>query len=83
MSFEPENFRGGETGQNGVANLANRRRRAAEFGHDQFAFGGGRGVAPKFGRADDFAAFVQRHKPVLLAADADGRDFIRARLWPA
>ena len=83
MIFEPENFRRGEAGQDGVAQGFDGRFRPAELLGDLIAFGGGGGVAPKFGGTDDFALVIQRHKAVLLAADADGFDFGGRQLWPA
>ena len=75
MFFQPENFRSGEAGQNGVAECADGCFQSAELLRDFIAFGGGGGVAPEFGRADDFAVFSSGNKAMLLAADADGFDF--------
>ena len=69
--LEPEDFTGGESGQDRVAEFLDRSFQAAELGHDLVAFVGRGGVAPQLGRADDFALFVERHKTVLLAADPD------------
>ena len=60
MAFEPENFGGGETGPDGVAQFGDGGVGAAEFAREGFAFGGGGGVAPEFGGADDLAFLVTR-----------------------
>ena len=46
----------------------------AELRRDLLALGGGGGVAPKFGGADDLAVLVERHEAMLLPAHADGDD---------
>src|SRR5438105_14317 len=45
---------------------------AVELFHDFLPFNRGGGIAPQFGRADNFSRLIKRHKAVLLAADADG-----------
>ena len=70
--LEPENLRDGEAGENGVAHGLTRALEAAELRGKFLALGDGGGVAPELGGADDFAGLVQRHKAMLLAADADG-----------
>jgi len=74
MLFEPENLRCREAGQHGIAQQPDGLFLAPEPFHDLFAFGGGGGVTPQFGRADHLAVLVQRDEPVLLAADPDGLD---------
>ena len=72
MLFQPENLRGRETGQDGVAQRANGFLQPAKPLRDFVALRGGGGVAPQFRRANDLACLIQRHKPVLLPAHADG-----------
>ena len=72
--LQPENLGRGEAGQDGVAERANGLLEPAELLGDLVALGGGGGVAPELGRADDLAVLVERHEAVLLAADADGLD---------
>ena len=71
MFLEPKNFTGGEAGEHRVAEFLERALEAAELGHNLVALGGGGGVAPQLGRADDGAFFVERHEAVLLAADTN------------
>ena len=73
--FEPENLRDGEAGENRVAHGLARTFEAAELGGEFLALGDGGGIAPELGGADDFTGLVERHKTVLLPADADGDDF--------
>ena len=42
--------------------------------------GGGGGVAPKFGGPNDFALFIEWHKPVLLPTNANALHLARAGL---
>ena len=78
--LQPKNLRGGETWEHRDALLANGRLRPAELLHDLIALSGSRRIAPQLGRTDDFSVFVERHEPVLLAADADGLHLTRAGL---
>ena len=72
MLFEPKDFRRGKAGQDGVADGFDGLLHAAELGHDLVAFGRGRSVTPKFGGTNDLTAGIERHKTMLLAADANG-----------
>src|SRR5436190_1388814 len=47
---------------------------AAKFLRDLFAFVGGGSVTPQFGGTNHLAGRVQRHKPMLLAANANRLD---------
>ncbi len=75
VAFEPEDFGGGEAWEDGEALGFDGGFLAAEFAHDFLAFGGGGGIAPEFGGADDVPLGVEGDEAVLLAADADGFDF--------
>ena len=70
--FEPENFRRGEAGQDGVAERLERLLWPAQLLGDLSALCCRRGVAPEFGGADHFSGLVQRHEAVLLSAHPDG-----------
>ena len=71
VTFQPENFRRSETGQDQVARLANRRLRAAKFLRDERALGGCAGVAPELRRTNHFSGGVERHEAVLLPRNTD------------
>jgi hypothetical protein len=75
LAFEPQDFGGSESGQDGVANFFDDGRRTAQLVRDLIAFGGSRSIAPKLGRANDLALLIQRHEAVLLSAHPDRSDF--------
>jgi hypothetical protein len=76
MFFQPENLGRGEARQDGIAERANRGLQPAELGGDRITFRRGGRITPEFGRTDDCALFVQGNKAMLLAANADGFDFL-------
>ena len=79
MLFQPQDFRGGEAGQHGVAECRDGFPRTAELLHDLAALGGGGGVTPQLGGTDDLVLLVEWDKSMLLPADADRLHVIRLR----
>ena len=80
MLFEPCNLGRCESRQHRVPNAADGFLEPTEFLGDSLAFCAGSGVAPQFGRPNYFAVFIQRHKPMLLAADPNALHFRSTRL---
>jgi hypothetical protein len=76
--FEPKDFGGGVAWEHGVTGQFDEACGATELGFELAALVKGGRIAPEFSGSDDLAFFVEGHEAMLLAADADGLDFVPA-----
>ncbi len=74
--LEPQDFRGGVPGEDGVSLLFQEVFCAAEDAVEFVTFGDGGRVAPEFCGADDVIICVEGDEAVLLATDADCADLV-------